>query len=333
MRTVPEKRRSRPAFVALVLSRALAAALPLGVVAVPATAHADPEDATRDDAKRLFQQGSADLLAKRYPEALESLRASYKLVPSPNSGLLIARCLRELNRRVEAVEMYGTVAADARRRAEGGDAKYGQTADVAAAEGGALRATLGLVRVRVSRPAPGSTLEIDGVARPVTDADVVVLHLPGEVTVTFTPAAGPPQSQRATLAAGADLRMEFTAAPSGGSASGPPPPPARTTPAPDADGSPPSWTVPAALISGALTLAGTGVFIGFGLKSRSIYDDLNARCGPASCGDAERATADSGKQNQTIANVGLAVGIVSAAATFAFLLVRAAGPRSTTAGR
>lgn len=332
MRTVPRKRRSRAALVAIALSRPLAALLPL--VVLTEVARADTEDAARDDAKRLFQQGSADLLAKRYPEALENLRASYKLVPSPNSGLLIARCLRELNRRVEAVEMYGTVTADARRRAEAGDAKYTQTADVAAAEGGALRATLGLLRVRVAHAAPGSTLEIDGAARPVTDADVVVLHLPGEVTVRFKPASGPPQSQRATLAAGADLRMEFTAAPSSEPAPGPPPPPsARTTPSPDASGSPPSWTIPAAIVSGALTLGGAGVFIGFGLKSRSTYDDLNARCGPSSCGDAERTTADAGKRDQTIANVGLAVGIVSAAATFAFLLVRAAGPRSTTAAR
>jgi hypothetical protein len=299
----------------------------------PATARADTEDATRDEARRLFQQGSAELLARRYAEALENLRASYKLVPSPNSGLLIARCLRELGRRVEAVETYGTVAADARRRASEGDAKYTQTADVAAAEGGALRATLGLVRVRVSHPAPGATLEIDGVVRPVTESDVVVLHVPGEVTVRFRPASGAEQSQRATLAAGADLKMEFTSASSSEPAPLPPPPPGRAAATPDASGSPPSWTVPAAIVSGGLALAGAGVFIGFGLRSRSIYDELYAKCGPAGCGAADRAQADAGKSDQTIANVGLAVGIVGAAATFAFLLVRAVGPRSTTAAR
>ena len=80
MRTVPVKRRFPAALVVL---------LALALALVPAVAHADTEDATRDEAKRLFQQGSSELLAKRYPEALEDLRASYKLVPSPNSGLLI----------------------------------------------------------------------------------------------------------------------------------------------------------------------------------------------------------------------------------------------------
>jgi hypothetical protein len=315
----------------LVALVALAAAPAL--VAFPTTAHADTEDATRDEAKRLFQQGSSDLLAKRYAEALDNLRASYKLVPSPNSGLLIARCLRELGRRVEAVEMYGTVAADARRRAGEGDAKYTQTADVAAAEGGALRATLGLVRVRVSHPSPGSTIEIDGVVKAATEGDIVALHVPGEVTVRFRPASGAEQSQRATLAAGADLRMEFTSGPSVEPAPLPPPPPRGAAPTSDVNGSPPSWTVPAALVSGGLALAGAGVFIGFGLESGSIYDDIDARCRTTGCGAADRAQADVGKRDQTIANVGLAVGIVGAAATFAFLLVRAVGPRSTSAAR
>ena len=322
MRTVPVKPRFPAALVVLLL-----------LALIPAKAHADTDDATRDEAKRLFQQGSSELLAKRYPEALDDLRASYKLVPSPNSGLLIARCLRELNRRVESVEMYGTVAADARRRAAEGDSKYTQTADVAAAEGGALRATLGLVRVHVSRPSQGSTVEIDGVSRPATESDVVVLHVPGEVTVKFKPVAGAEQSQRATLAAGADLKMEFSSAPSTAPAPLPPPPPRGTASTPDTDGSPPTWTIPAALVSGGLALAGTGVFIGFGLKSGAIYDGLNTKCGPTGCGAADRAEADVGKRDQTIANVGLAVGIVGVATTFAFLLVRAYGPRSTSAAR
>ncbi len=326
MRTVTVKRRSPAALVVLAFAFAFAFAFAL----VPATAHADTEEATRDEAKRLFQQGSSELLAKRYPEALEDLRASYKLVPSPNSGLLIARCLRELTRRVEAVETYGTVAAEARRRAAEGDAKYAQTADVAAAEGGVLRATLGLVRVHVSRPSPGSTVEVDGVSRPATESDIVVLRVPGEVTVRFKPAVGAEQSQRATVAAGADVKMEFS---SSVPAPLPPPPPRGALPAPETNGSPPSWTIPAAIVSGGLALAGTGVFIGFGLKSGSIYDELNARCGPTSCRAADRAQADVGKRDQTTANVGLAVGIVSAAATFAFLLVRAYGPRSTTSTR
>lgn len=304
----------------------LALALAVPLVSASSPARADTED-PRDEAKRLFTAGSSELLVKHYAEALDDLRASYKLVPSPNSGLLIARCLRELNRRVEAVEMYGVVAADARRRAAEGDAKYGQTADVAANEGAALRATLGLVRVRVAHAAPGSTIEVDGVARPATEGDVVVLHVPGDVTVRFKPRTGAEQSQRGTLVAGGDVKMEFTAAAEPAAQAGTSAP--RAAPKPSSD-EPPSWTVPASIAAGTVAVIGAGVFAGFALKSGATYDSLNTRCGAAGCGAADRAEADTGKRDQTIANVGLAVGIAGAAAAVVFLLVRAYSPRAAT---
>jgi hypothetical protein len=316
--------RNRPAALLVVLGCVLP------VVSAPRSARADTEE-SREEAKRLFAQGSSAYLAKRYGEALEDLRASYKLVPSPNSGLLIARSLRELNRRVEAVDMYATVAADARRRAAEGDAKYGQTADVAASEGAVVRATLGLVRVRIAHPPPGSNVEIDGVASPATDSEIVVLHVPGNVTVKFKPKTGAEQSQRATLVAGGDVRMEFT--PASPEAAAPPPPPPIETPAPlpVAGGEPPAWTIPAAVVAGGFAVAGAGVFIGFGMKSTSIYDDLHAKCGTTGCGPQDRATADTGKRDQTIANVGLGVGIAGAASLITFLLIRAYAPRSASA--
>jgi len=318
--------------------RALLLAFAIAVPAsfVPTPARADTEDVRdREEAKRLFAQGSASFLARRYADALVELRASHKLVPSPNSGLLIARCLRELNRRVEAVEMYGTVAADARRRASEGDAKYGQTADVASTEGASVRATLGTIRVRVAHPPPGAQVEIDSVASPATDAELVVLHPPGDVTVKLKPRTGAEQSQRATVVAGGEVRMEFT--PAEATAPAPPPPNDPTT-RPDtvvrpAEGEPPSWTLPAALVAGGVALVGTGLFVGFGLKSDAIYTDLSAKCGALGCGTEDRALADEGKRDQTIANVSLAVGIVGAASAISFLLVRAYGPRTTGAAR
>jgi len=302
------------------------------VFLAPAAARADTED-PRDDAKRLFSQGSAAFLARKYAEALVDLRASYKLVPSPNSGLLIARCLRELNRRVEAVEMYGAVAVDARRRAAEGDAKYAQTADVASTEGNAVRATLGTIRVRVAHPPPGSQVEIDNAPTPVTDAELVVLHPPGDVTVKFKPRTGAEQSQRATVAAGAEVRMEFTPA----EMAAPPPvePPTRRAapivPGAPSQGEPPSWALPAALVAGGVAIVGAGVFVGFGLKSDSTYKDLAAKCGAEGCGAEDRAVADEGKRDQTIANVGLVVGIAGAASAITFLLLRAYAPRSASA--
>jgi hypothetical protein len=149
------------------------------------------------------------------------------------------------------------------------------------------------------------------------------------VAVKFKPKTGAEQSQRATLVAGGDVRMEFTpASPDAAQAQLPPietppqPPPSR--------GEAPAWTVPAAVVAGGFALAGTGVFIGFGAKSTSIYNDLAAKCGTTGCGPEDRATADAGKRDQTIANVGLAVGIAGAASMITFLLIRAYAPRSAS---
>lgn len=298
--------------------------------AAPLTARADTEE-TREEARRLFGQGSTAFLAKRYGEALDELRASYKLVPSPNSGLLIARCLRELNRRIEAVDMYATVATDARKRATDGDVRYSQTADVAALEGAAVRATLGMLRVRVAHPSPGSQIEIDGAASPATDDEIVVLHSPGEVTVKFKPRTGAEQSQRATLAAGGDVRMEFTPGDRTEPVVAAPTEPPRVVAPPDR-GRPPSWTVPATLVASGLALVGTGVFVGFRLKSDAIYDELKQSCeAQGGCTAADQPKADIGRRDQTIADVGLVVGIAGAAAAVTFLFVRAYGPRTTAA--
>ena len=308
----------------VMLAGVLGGAVP--VLTAPRVAHAQTED-DREEAKRLFSQGSTAFLAKRYTEALESLRVSYKLVASPNSGLLIARCLRELGRSVDAVAMYDAVTLDARRRAAEGDTKYAQTADVATAEGSVVRATLGTVRVRVAHPPPGARVEIDGIGVPATDAELVVLHAPGDVLVKLKPRTGADQSQRATLAAGGELRMEFTAAEVA-------PTPIEPAPVvPPREGEPPSWTVPAAVVGGGLALAGAGAFIGFGLKSQSIYDELQSACGSAGCGPERRARAYEGKRDQTIANVGLVVGIAGAAAAVAFLLIHAYSPRSAGKAR
>lgn len=287
------------------------------------------------EARRRFAQGSTEFLSHKYAEALEDLRRSHKLVPSPNSGLLIARCLRELKRPVEAVETYASVAADARKRAADGDAKYLPTADAADAEGAQVRATLGTLKVKVAHAPSGSQIEIDGQAYPAGDHDVALLHAPGEVAVRFRPPSGPPQSQRTTVVSSAEVLVEFDGGAAGGAAppagaigptgpTPPPPPPPETPPS----GSPPAWTKPAAFVAGGVALVGTAVFVGFGLQSESIYSRLDKRCGPDSCGPADRADADAGKRDQTIANVGLAVGIVGVASVAAILLYRAYGPRT-----
>jgi hypothetical protein len=62
-------------------------------------------------------------------------------------------------------------------------------------------------------------------------------------------------------------------------------------------------------------------FGGFGIASESTYAELRSRCGH-SCGPADRADADRGKTFQTLANVGLGVGVAFAVITAVILLTR-----------
>ena len=309
---MPRRPRSKAIFAA-----ALAAAL--AAAAGPARAE---EGAQVAEARTLFTRGSDLYLAKQYASALEALRASYRLVPSPNSGLLVARCLRELDRSVEASEMYAVVEAAARQRVAAGDAKYGQTAAAAASEGAAVRAQLGTIRIRVRHAPSGTQIEIDDASTALpADGALDALHERGAVTVRVRPPAGVAQSQIVDLAPGRDVTMEFELGPERAAIAPSVAPPAPAVVAPGTGEWSRGWARPAAWWSGGITLAGAGVFVGFGLDSQTRYDDLKRRCGPASCGPGDRADADAGKRAQLVADIGLAVGAAAAAATIGFVIL------------
>ena len=131
---------------------------PVGVTHAQGT----PDEASQGDrADQLFAQGTELFMQGRYVDALDVFRQSHKLVPSPNSGLLIARCLSRLGRSAEAAEVFASVEAEARQRAARGEARYTATAEAAANEGAAIRATLGAVRIRVP-PSDDARLDVAG---------------------------------------------------------------------------------------------------------------------------------------------------------------------------
>jgi hypothetical protein len=325
----------RRTFAAL-SSGVVALAIGLGIVGTAPAAMAADQDPTEtvEAARFEFVEGSSHFQAKRWPEALRSFEHSFSLAPSPNTELMIARCLREMGRRTDAAAVFASAAAEALRRVSKGETKYAHTAEAAQNEGNALRSQLGTIRVHVARPA-GVALTIDKSPLSISkEGDATVLHEPGTVSVAMR-ANGAEQRQTVTVAAGATVQMDFDA-------QGPPPKPepakidvAKTE---GTDAGRPllpsrSWAGPAAIASGALTAAGSAVFVGFGVSSQSTFDALKARCGPGSCGPSDRAEADSGKRAQTIANVGVAVAAASAIATVVFVVMALSAPERASARR
>jgi hypothetical protein len=319
------------------------AGLLLGDLAAPTAARAQASEgsADADQARSLLKQGSSLYLARKYEEALDALKRSYDIVRSPNSALLIARCLRELGRPVEAQEMFAAAEVEAKRRATEGSPKYAQTAESAKAEGAAVRSALGSLRIRIEGVEEGPKVEIDGAAIDVPpEGDLVVWHAPGEVNVTLRSASGLEQKQTVTVRAGAEVAMGF----------GRPEPPPVPEPLPSArpvtpdpqarvethagDALPPSsapagggWAKPAAFVFGAVTLVGAGMFAGFGLASHSEWQTLWNTCGSShTCGSGQLSQAQTGKNEQIVANASLIGGCATGVATIVFAVVAASGP-------
>jgi hypothetical protein len=273
-------------------------------------ASASAEDAN-EEAKRLYAEGHAQYVAGHCAEAVRLLEQSAKLVKSPNPGLLIARCLRNDGKRVEAATRYEEVEREALALVHQGEKRYADTAASALKEGAALKAELGTIRANAKH----AKIEIEG--RQSDTGELTVLHEPGPVKVVFIDTAGR-HEQTVDAVVGKETPVAFfgeepSAAPPATPRMAEPPPP----PPPKPESRVPGWLP---FVTGGVAIAGFGTFAAFGLASESSYGDLQA-CSPR-CPESERSTADHGRTFQTTANVGLVVGIVLAAATGVIVALR-----------
>ncbi len=272
----------------------------------------------------MFAEGSAHYAAHEWREALVAFERAYVIVQSPNTGLLIGRCLHELGRDVEAVEAFDRAAREAARRIAAGETKYAQAGDAATSEGEALRATLGTIRVHVAqRASPSTALTIDERWIPIDEnGNASALHAPGAATVLFRH-EGRVQKRTVNVSASATSALEFGADDTSARAPNdlrlPSDAPSRHEPT----SSRPSWLLPTAAASGVVSLVGGGMYLGFNGAARSTYDDLYAKCGPNHCTDADRSAADRGESQQAVAIGSLVVGAVAAATAVALLVVHA----------
>jgi hypothetical protein len=263
----------------------------------------EPDPQTVEEAKRLYSEGHDAFVAGRCPDAIPLLLKSSTLVPSPNPGLLVARCLAYEGKSVAAANLYGDVERDALNLVRAGETRYAETAAAAAKEGAAVRTRLGTLHVRL-RPRVGVALEIDGAPTEIqAEGDTTVLHEPGKAKVVFV--LPETRAERTVpIVAGKESVVAYE--------------PDEPKPAPVPGKQRPIWP---AYLTGGVAVAGFGTFIGFGVASGSIYNDLKNRCG-SSCTEADRSDANRGKAFQTVANVGVVVGIVFALATGYLVLTR-----------
>jgi len=290
--------------------------------AVPAWgAGATVYDATPDQlkaAQKTFEVANDLFDAGRYEEAITAFRASYDIVASPNSRLMVARSLRELGRLDDAYQEFEAALADAKAAAAKDAKKYAKTVAAVEAEIAMLRQRVAMVRLELAHAPQGTTVKagdrtIEGpaLARPL-------LFSPGEVLISARGPGGEAAEQKLQLVAGTEqtVRLDLASGPEPtpvAAPAGQAPSPAAASISTEGGDGPPLRTI--GLVAGGIGVAGLATFAVFGSLNNSKFDDLESSCqADGSCAADKQSDIDTGRTYQTVANIGLVVGAVGVAA-------------------
>ncbi len=321
-----------------------------GALLAGGAAHAAPVlpgDATPDQKKQAtdhFAAGKQAIESKNWERAAMELRASLDVIDSPNARLELARTLRDSDKLGEAWVEYGRVIETATKLAAS-ESRYAKTADAATNERSDIEPKLAFVTVTVANPPENAALKVGGRVIPHEQWSGPIVAPAGAVDVVIADASGNElarQTVSATVGQKIPVALDATApatAPGGGKASAgtgdDDTPGGAAEPKPAADTPPPSNRTklrPFAYVAGGVGVAGLATFAIAGLLSNSTYSDLQSKC-PSSKGGCPPGNAgeiSSGQTQQTIANVGLVVGLVGVAAG-ATLFVLSMPPKSPVA--
>jgi hypothetical protein len=296
-------------------------ALALGLLLGSAPAFAagvDPAVATavqREQAQALFAKGKKAYDENKLPEALEAFKSSIEIVQSPNTRLYVARTLREMGRLVEAYAELGRTMAEAKEH-EHEDGRYGKAAQAAQAERAELGKKLGFVRLAITNASDDAKLTVGGAEIVRAGWIEPIPAMPGTVEIVLTSGSGAPVTKSATVVAGqtVDVTLESTTHGDGT----PPPPPPPTVP--DETGHGPPWR-PMWIAGYGVGAFGLGMFAIAGAMSNGTYSDVKAACGNGPCPASQASLVERGQREQTIANVGLVIGLIGVAAGTTFLVL------------
>ena len=247
-------------------------------------------------------------------EALPLFRDLAKATRSPNAELYVGYCLSDLGKRLDA---YDAFTATLRNIAERPDARYDSTREAAEGQLALLNVRLSKIVITVVEPPPGFAVTLDGAAVEEKSLGSSIVVEPGAHQVDAVGTGMKPVHMEMSLDAGQlkTVNLVLKPAEDDKSRAAGAPPPASAPPA-----ARPVRT--AGYVAGAAGIVGLGVFTVAGLMAKSTYDTLSRECGAAGCSDAaHRSDIDRGKSLQTVANVGLVVGLVGVAAGSTLILI------------
>ena len=308
-----------------------------------------PNEATsaqKKEATDHFMAGRRAISSHDWARAISEMRASLQVVDSPNAHLELARALRESGELGDAWVEYWRASETATRLAATDD-RYSKTAEAATSEREEVATKLAFVDISVTHAPSDMVLNVGGRVLPTEDAGAPVVVAPGKVEVVVSNSAGAELARKTvtavlgqTTAVSLEAQPAPAAAPLGKAAldttddekpGGPetlqPPPQAATPPPSDR-----TKLRPASYVAAGIGVAGLITFTVLGVVSNSAYDDLKSSCKPL-CPPGKQSEIDSGSTEQTVANIGLGVGLAGLAAGVTLFLVSRPppGPTASTA--
>jgi hypothetical protein len=268
-----------------------------------APAQATP--AQRDEALRHFKAGKEAADASRLELAVSEFRASLEVVESPNTGLKLARALRDSGKLAEAWTEYRRTQDDAR-----GVPDYARAGEAAAAEQPDVERKIALVTIELKNAPGGATLTVGGKVVAREDWNRPVAVTPGAVDAVLTANGAETARQSVTVTAGgtASITLTPSTSPVG------PTPGEGAQPAIAPEPTPSSSKLrPVAYVVGGLGVAGMATFAVLGALAQSTYNDLENTCHGMACPPGHEDEISRGRTEQTGAKVALVTGAVGIA--------------------
>jgi len=278
------------ALAASTFSLSVSALLAGSAYAAPPPKKQDPVQVATD----YFKAGTTLYQQRNYSAALDQFQKSYNTVPSPNSGLYIARCLDNLGRHKDAYIQFRKVIVEAQARVST-EPKYAPTLDSAKNEADQAAAKIAVLSVQVRNAAPSARLVVGGTPIPREQWGQPLPFDAGTVVVTLETEGAPTVGQRVELHVGERKTIDISP---NGSATGP----AIITRPRRRHSSEPSVLLPLAITFGGIGVIGMGMFGVAGGLSLSTYSEVQDKCpnGP----DCTDDLVDRGEKEQLIATSG-----------------------------
>jgi hypothetical protein len=332
MRSSP--RPMRRLIVSLALSGVLLAA---STATAAGVAPGEASPAQKTEAMTRFTAGKQAIDQKNWEKATLELRASLDVVNSPNARLVLSRALRDAGSLADAWTEYGRTIADATKLAATED-RYAKTAEAASTERAELEPKLAFVVVTLAHAPPDATLKVGGRMVAPSEAGGPFVVPAGAVDVVLTDSSGKELARQTVSATvGQKTAALLDAQPE---VAPPPPPVVAETPRhdePHVVDTPPEPSSGSKLrlysyVVGGIGVAGLALFTVYGLIDNSTYSDLQSSCPHNACPPGKQGEIDSGRTQQTIANVSLVVGGVGLAAGATMFVISLSHKSSPTTG-